>query len=158
MLEEILKDKVKYKKFFNEEMKIKVKNLIKLKEEEIGSELLVDPNKEEDVSFEVDGEEISNNPKIEQEEPEQNGNDLLNFALRDESTEAEKAFALKNTEAGNGDASSTDESCEKLKEVAPPNNKAEQFINDNKEDFKKRYGANWERILYATAWKMFGNK
>ncbi len=41
-------------------------------------------------------------------------------------------------------------------EKAPPGVKAERFIKQNKEKFKKRYGKNWERILYATAWKMFG--
>jgi hypothetical protein len=46
----------------------------------------------------------------------------------------------------------------KVTEVAPPGKKAEEFINDRKEDFKKRYGKNWERVLYATAWKQFGPK
>ena len=43
-------------------------------------------------------------------------------------------------------------------EVAPPGKKAEDFITGNKEAFKKRYGKNWESILYATAWKQFGPK
>lgn len=43
-----------------------------------------------------------------------------------------------------------------LEEVAPPGKKAERFIKQNKAEFKKRYGDNWERVLYATAWKKFG--
>ena len=45
-----------------------------------------------------------------------------------------------------------------LKEKAPPGEKAEQFIRDQKDVFKKRYGKNWESVLYATAWKEFGPK
>jgi hypothetical protein len=41
-------------------------------------------------------------------------------------------------------------------ELAPPGEKAEHFIMGNKGAFKKRYGKNWERALYATAWKKFG--
>jgi len=43
-----------------------------------------------------------------------------------------------------------------MMEKAPPGEKAEKFIKSNKESFKKRYGKDWERILYATAWKQFG--
>lgn len=43
-----------------------------------------------------------------------------------------------------------------LAEKAPPGQKAERFINNNKEDFKNRYGKKWKKILYATAWKKFG--
>ena len=45
-----------------------------------------------------------------------------------------------------------------VKETAPPGKKAESFINDNKSEFKKRYGKRWEEVLYATAWKKFGKK
>ena len=45
-----------------------------------------------------------------------------------------------------------------VEEVAPPGKKAEEFIRDQKSAFKKRYGKNWERVLYATAWKEFGPK
>jgi len=45
-----------------------------------------------------------------------------------------------------------------LKEVAPPGKKAEEFIKGNKESFKKRYGKRWQEVLYATAWKKFGDK
>ena len=45
-----------------------------------------------------------------------------------------------------------------LTEVAPEGEKAEEFITKNKAAFKKRYGDNWERVLYATAWKLFGDK
>jgi nicotinic acid mononucleotide adenylyltransferase len=47
---------------------------------------------------------------------------------------------------------------DEIKEVAPPGKDAESFIKSNKEKFKKRYGDNWERILYSTAWKVYGNK
>ena len=43
-----------------------------------------------------------------------------------------------------------------MMEKAPPGEKAERFIKQNKESFKKRYGKDWERVLYATAWKQFG--
>jgi glycerophosphoryl diester phosphodiesterase len=46
----------------------------------------------------------------------------------------------------------------KITEVAPPSKKAEEWIKSNKEKFKKQYGDNWEPILYAKAWKMFGKK
>ena len=46
----------------------------------------------------------------------------------------------------------------KVDESAPPGKKAEDFIKDSKEDFKKRYGKKWEEVLYATAWKKFGDK
>ena len=46
----------------------------------------------------------------------------------------------------------------KINEVAPRGKKAEKFIRGNKEKFKDRYGDNWESVLYATAWKLFGNK
>lgn len=45
-----------------------------------------------------------------------------------------------------------------VSEVAPEGEKAESFILKNKAAFKKRYGDNWERVLYATAWKLFGEK
>lgn len=45
-----------------------------------------------------------------------------------------------------------------LYERAPHYDKAEDFIQDAKADFKKRYGRRWKPILYATAWKMFGKK
>lgn len=43
-------------------------------------------------------------------------------------------------------------------ESAPPGEKAEQFILKNKVAFKKRYGDEWRQILYATSWKLFGDK
>jgi len=86
-----------------------------------------------------------------------NVSDVAIESAVDESTEAEKEFALRNTEAGNGDASA-DESCNKLTEVAPPGPEAEKFINDNKEEFKARYGDGWEGVLYATAWDKYGKK
>ena len=45
-----------------------------------------------------------------------------------------------------------------MKEKAPPGKKAEKFIKDNKEKFKDQYGKRWESVLYATAWKQFGQK
>lgn len=41
-----------------------------------------------------------------------------------------------------------------LTEVAPEGEKAEEFITKNKSAFKKRYGDDWEKVLYALAWKM----
>lgn len=46
----------------------------------------------------------------------------------------------------------------KITEVAPPGKKAEEWIKSNKARFKEQYGDNWEPILYAKAWKMFGKK
>jgi phosphopantetheine adenylyltransferase len=43
-----------------------------------------------------------------------------------------------------------------IKEVAPSGKDAEDFITGNKEKFKKRYGDKWEKVLYATAWKVYG--
>lgn len=44
-------------------------------------------------------------------------------------------------------------------EVAPPSAGAERFIKANKAKFKKQYGEkNGEKVLYATAWKLFGKK
>lgn len=40
-------------------------------------------------------------------------------------------------------------------ETAPNSLEAEDWIMKNKSTFKKNYGANYEQILYATAWKMF---
>jgi len=46
----------------------------------------------------------------------------------------------------------------RLQEKAPPGEKAERFIRQNKEKFKKQYGDRWEEVLYRTAWKQFGDK
>lgn len=43
-----------------------------------------------------------------------------------------------------------------LDEVAPPGKKAEDFIKKNKDEFEKRYGKRGKAVLYATAWKLFG--
>jgi phosphopantetheine adenylyltransferase len=43
-------------------------------------------------------------------------------------------------------------------ERAPSGKSAESFIKKNKDKFRKQYGENWEKVLYATAWKMFGKK
>ena len=44
-------------------------------------------------------------------------------------------------------------------EVAPPSAGAERFIKANKAKFKKQYGQkNGEKVLYATAWKLYGKK
>lgn len=45
---------------------------------------------------------------------------------------------------------------DEIKEVAPSGKDAEEFIKGNKEKFKKRYGDKWEKVLYATAWKVYG--
>jgi len=41
-------------------------------------------------------------------------------------------------------------------EAAPPGRKAERFSKKHKREFKKRYGKRGEEVLYATAWKKFG--
>lgn len=43
-----------------------------------------------------------------------------------------------------------------LDESIPPSEKAKRFIKKAKKSFRNRYGKNWERALYATAWKHFG--
>ena len=43
-----------------------------------------------------------------------------------------------------------------LLEVAPTAKGAEDWIKSVKSDFKKRYGKDWQKVLYATAWKRFG--
>ena len=43
-----------------------------------------------------------------------------------------------------------------LNEKAPKGKKAKRFIRRAKQDFKDRYGDAWKQVLYATAWKMFG--
>lgn len=45
-----------------------------------------------------------------------------------------------------------------IAEKAPPSKEAEEWIKANKEEFKKQYGDDWEKVLYAKAWKMFGEK
>jgi hypothetical protein len=71
---------------------------------------------------------------------------------------AEKARATANKRiAGMTKAAMTMKE-ENVSEVAPPGKKAEDFIKGAKEDFKKRYGKDWESKLYATAWKKFGPK
>jgi hypothetical protein len=44
-----------------------------------------------------------------------------------------------------------------LQEKAPPGKKAEEWIKANKAEFKDRYGDEWEQVLYARAWKLFGD-
>jgi hypothetical protein len=61
-------------------------------------------------------------------------------------------FAIRAKKKFKGKVKETVEVTEK----APPGKKAEDFIMANKAAFKKRYGKNWERALYATAWKQFG--
>lgn len=47
----------------------------------------------------------------------------------------------------------------KLYEKAPPGAKAESWVKANKARFKKRYGETaGERVLYAKAWKLFGEE
>lgn len=46
----------------------------------------------------------------------------------------------------------------KTYESAPKSKEAEDWIIANKSRFKKEYGKDWEQIIYATAWKLFGKK
>lgn len=41
-------------------------------------------------------------------------------------------------------------------EKAPDGPDAENWILKNKSAFKKHYGDDWEQVLYATSWKLFG--
>lgn len=41
-------------------------------------------------------------------------------------------------------------------ETAPNSPEAEEWISKNKSTFKKLYGADYEQVMYATCWKMFG--
>lgn len=45
-------------------------------------------------------------------------------------------------------------------EKAPPDEKIQKWLEDpaTKADFKKRYGDEWEEIMYATAWKIYNGK
>ena len=45
-----------------------------------------------------------------------------------------------------------------MHEVAPPGEKAERVIRQNKEKFRKQYGDRAAEVLYSTAWKQFGKK
>lgn len=40
-------------------------------------------------------------------------------------------------------------------ESAPPDSRIEQWIQDNKQRFRKRYGSRYKEVLYARAWKMY---
>lgn len=43
-----------------------------------------------------------------------------------------------------------------IAESAPPGKKAERFIRKHKKEFRDRYGKRGTEVLYATAWKKFG--
>jgi hypothetical protein len=43
-----------------------------------------------------------------------------------------------------------------IQESAPPGKKAATWIKHRKADFQERYGKHWQRVLYAKAWKLFG--
>jgi len=73
----------------------------------------------------------------------------INFAIR--TKEKDKSAVVKDTKK-------TVKETEAVKEKAPPGKKAEEFIKDNKTKFKDQYGKRWESVLYATAWKKFGQK
>jgi hypothetical protein len=44
-----------------------------------------------------------------------------------------------------------------ISEKAPSSKKAARFIKHAKKDFKERYGKNWKKVLYATAWSIDEN-
>lgn len=44
---------------------------------------------------------------------------------------------------------------EYMSEVAPPSKESESWIKKNKKRFKEKYGKDWEKVLYATAWKNY---
>jgi hypothetical protein len=45
-------------------------------------------------------------------------------------------------------------------EKAPPDEKIQKWLEEpsTKADFKKRYGDDWEEVMYATAWKVYNDK
>ena len=43
-------------------------------------------------------------------------------------------------------------------EVAPPDKNLEVWIKKMKPIFKKEYGENWQKVLYALAWKGYNKK
>ena len=49
---------------------------------------------------------------------------------------------------------------EQITEKAPPNAEIEKWLEkpETKAEFKKRYGDDWEKVMYATAWKMHNDK
>lgn len=46
---------------------------------------------------------------------------------------------------------------ELIGEAAPPSRKAKQWMIDNKEDYKEKYGEKWEGVLYSKAWDKFND-
>lgn len=46
---------------------------------------------------------------------------------------------------------------QRIEESSPANQEAEDWILAAKPNFQKQYGKDWEKVLYATAWKKFGN-
>lgn len=47
---------------------------------------------------------------------------------------------------------------EELTESAPPDKEIEDWIVSVKPEFKKQYGSEWEKVLYAKAWKQYKEK
>lgn len=45
-----------------------------------------------------------------------------------------------------------------LTEKAPPDDEIEKWIKDVKPEFKKEYGDDWEKVLYAKAWNKYNEK
>jgi len=57
-----------------------------------------------------------------------------------------------------GQPNNSDDILSAFTEAAPPGKKAEKWIKDNKAKFKKKHKKrDWEKILYATAWYLFGD-
>lgn len=46
---------------------------------------------------------------------------------------------------------------EYLFESTPPGKDAEDWVKKNKEEFKQRYGDDYEKYLYGKAWDLFGD-
>jgi hypothetical protein len=49
---------------------------------------------------------------------------------------------------------------EQITEEAPPDAEIEKWLEKDKTkaEFKRRYGDDWEKVMYATAWKMYNDK
>jgi hypothetical protein len=62
----------------------------------------------------------------------------------------------KGDKKDNGKKKSLPPWLKKFDESAPPGKAAADFIKDATPNFKKEYGKDWEKRLYATAWKKFG--
>ena len=81
--------------------------------------------------------------------------DIINAASGD--FESEIASYESTFETNGYDSEARFSFLQRLDEKAK-DSKREKFIKHRKADFKERYGDAWEKVLYATANKMFHKK